>query len=68
MKPDEQRLWDAVVAGERPRTAGLDLGIHSRRVVYLCNKWSRLGIYDYGVSPDLGWVTGRRDPRVPARD
>lgn len=56
MKPDEQRLWDAVVAGERPRDAGARLGIHPQRVIYLCEKWARKRIYDYGVSADLGWV------------
>lgn len=56
MKSDESKLWEAVVAGERPRDAGQRLGIHPRRVIYLCEKWARRRTYDYGVSPDLGWV------------
>ena len=56
MKPDEQALWDALVAGEWPRDAGRRLGIDRRRVQYLCYKWSRQGKYEWGVSHDLGWI------------
>jgi hypothetical protein len=56
-KADEQALWLATVRGEKPRDAGKQLGIPSKRVVKLCEKWARKGIYDYGVSPDLGWPT-----------
>ena len=57
MKTDELALWDAVAAGEWPRDAGKRLRIHPRRVGFLCAKWSRRGIYDYGVVVDMGWVT-----------
>lgn len=60
-KPDEMALWAALVAGEWPRTAGPRLGIPSRRVWYLCEKWARQGIYDYGVSCDLGWINQHPD-------
>lgn len=56
-RPDEQALWALVAGGESPRDAGKHLGIHPRRVVHLCEKWARQGIYDYGVSADLGWAT-----------
>lgn len=59
VKPDELALWEAVVSGESPRLAGERLGIHPKRVVSLCEKWSRKGDYDYGTSPDLGWVVSR---------
>lgn len=55
MKPDEQRLRDAVQQGESPRDAGRRLGIHPRRVIYLCEKWARRGEYDYGTTADNGW-------------
>jgi hypothetical protein len=58
-KPDELALWARVAAGERPRDAGRDLGIPSGRVEYLCEKWASAGIYEYGVSADMGWPIGR---------
>lgn len=61
MKPDELALWEAAVAGEWPRIAGLRLGIHPKRIIYLCEKWARQGRYDFGVSPDLGWT----EPQPP---
>jgi hypothetical protein len=54
---DEKRLWAAVEAGEWPSDAGHRLGIPPKRVQYLCLKWARKRIYDYGVSCDLGWPT-----------
>lgn len=60
IKPDEQALWDALAAGEQPRTAGPRLGIPPKRVWYLCEKWSRRRIYGYGVSCDLGWLETRQ--------
>ncbi len=55
-KPDEHALWRAVVAGQLPRDAGRRLGIHRKRVTYICEKWALRRIYNYGVSADLGWV------------
>ena len=54
-RPDEDKLWAAVLAGERPRDAGRRLGMPPRRVIYLCEKWTTQGRYDYGVSADMGW-------------
>lgn len=56
MKPDEEALWKALEQGEWPRDAGRRLGINGKRVQYLCEKWAKKGIYDYGVSSDLGWI------------
>lgn len=56
MRDDERQLWEAIQSGRWPRDAGQELGMHWKRVVYLCEKWTRQGKYDYGVSPDLGWV------------
>jgi hypothetical protein len=55
---DEAQLWERVLARERPRDAGAELGIHPKRVIALCLKWSRQGRYDYGVAADMGWPTG----------
>lgn len=57
MKPDERALLLAVAAGDQPRDAGARLGIHHRRVDYLCEKWTGKGLYDWGVSVDTGWLT-----------
>ena len=62
-RPDEVALWAEVAAGRRPRAAGLQLGIPHGRVLYLCEKWGRLGIFTWGVTADLGWATDRVDPR-----
>lgn len=62
-KPDETNLWNALLAGEWPRDAGRRLGIHDKRVTYLCLKWTKQGTYDYGVCADLGWPTAG-DPRA----
>ena len=40
-----------------PRDVGAELGIHPKRVAYLCGKWSDRGWYDWGTSVDLGWLT-----------
>lgn len=56
-KADEKALWAAIQApGITPRFAGRFLGIPPRRVRYLCEKWARRRLYNYGVSSDLGWV------------
>lgn len=60
MKDDELELWVAVQAGETPRDAGHRLGIHYKRVQYLCQKWTDQRKYDYGVAVDLGWVLDER--------
>jgi hypothetical protein len=58
MKPDEKTLWDSFGDGtsyRTPREAAIALGMNHKRWLYLCEKWSDKGIYDYGVSADLGW-------------
>lgn len=55
---DERALWNLVVVSDlTPRAAGKLLDVHTKRVAYLCKKWARAGIYDYGVTVDLGWPT-----------
>lgn len=54
-RQDEKDLWSALLNGEKPRDAGIRLGIPPRRVEYLCNKWSVKGVYEWGVVYDLGW-------------
>lgn len=53
---DEELLWAALLEGEKPREAGARLDIPVNRVRYYCYKWSDKGVYDWGVSHDLGWV------------
>ena len=57
VRADETALWAALVAGETVRDAGERLGIPPNRVRYLCEKWSRKGVYEWGISHDLGWPT-----------
>lgn len=56
MKNDEINLWKYLESGIYPRDAAITLGMHHKRVEYLCNKWAKKGIYDYGVVCDLGWI------------
>ena len=68
IKADELALWEALLAGEKPRYAAQRLGIHHRRVWWLCRKWSERGMYDWGVVHDLGWVETKpswRPTRAP---
>lgn len=57
-RDDELKLWNAFGKGAEyrtPRAAGEALGMSEKRVGYLCEKWARKYIYDYGVALDLGW-------------
>lgn len=57
-RPDEVALWNAFGPGAEynsPRVAGWALDIPARRVAYLCKKWARQGVYDYGIACDIGW-------------
>jgi hypothetical protein len=60
-REDEQALWQALCVGEQPRTAGARLGIHHKRIEYLCHKWAARGIYGFGVVHDLGWREGQSE-------
>jgi hypothetical protein len=53
MRPDERKLLLWVFAGNWPRDCP---DIHPNRIAYLCDKWSRKGWYEYGVTVDLGWL------------
>lgn len=33
--------------------------VNYKRAWYLLEKWSNKGLYDYGVSLDLGWITDK---------
>lgn len=33
--------------------------IHHKRCWYLLEKWTGQGLYDYGVTLDLGWLTDK---------
>lgn len=59
-KPRHIGLLFPGVAGtnlESVRAIGARMGIHPKRIVYLCHKWSSRGWYDWGCSPDIGWLT-----------
>lgn len=63
MKNDEKLFFLACYSvylhGGRPRDVirMLDGMIHHKRCWYLLNKWSNIGMYDYGVTLDLGWFS-----------
>ena len=55
-KNDEELLWASFPEQYKyPRDAGKELGIPPKRVAYLCAKWAKQGVYEYGVTVDLGW-------------
>lgn len=56
MKSDEAALWEKVVAGERPEPAAAALGMPWKRLLYLLDKWTTQGKWDYGVHPTQGWL------------
>jgi hypothetical protein len=43
----EETIWDV----------GIRLGIHPKRIGYLCLKWAGRDWLDYGTSPGMGWLT-----------
>jgi hypothetical protein len=56
MKSDEEDLWMAFPDKyPNPREAGIALDIPTKRILYLCKKWSKQKKYNYGISLDLGW-------------
>ena len=43
--------------GKSPRDLGAELGMHWKRVAYLCRKWDDKGWFQCSVCDDLGWLT-----------
>src|SRR3990167_229874 len=66
VKPDELSLFLALAdehggpynpnQGRCARQLGKELGLHPKRVNYLCQKWTHKALYSYGVAVDLGWL------------
>lgn len=58
-KPDEYELWRSFGQGDEPfrypAEAAEALGIPFNRMRYLCLKWARAGIYEYGTWFGHGW-------------
>lgn len=72
MKPDEKMFFDRCMAeitvhepyvrrDRKPRDIinEPDFPIHPKRAWFLLDKWAGQGLYDYGVTVDLGWMTGK---------
>jgi hypothetical protein len=63
MKNDEQELLNAIHdkarTGENPYVRGIvrELGMNEKRAAYICEKWTKKGWYDWGVSVLAGWLT-----------
>lgn len=66
MKPDERAFLEECLQRceretfnnfvvVRPRDLINEGRINHKRAWYLLDKWSRRGLYDYGVNLDLGW-------------
>lgn len=70
VRADEVALWAAFgTDGEPhrwPRDAAAALGIPYGRAEYLCEKWARKGIYEYGVAAQLGWKLDAEAQRLHA--
>lgn len=68
IRPDEAELWQLVLrhctvqpgphTGVSPRDLLVDemIDIAPKRAWYLYEKWSDQGLYEWGVTIDLGWV------------
>ena len=73
MKRRDEALLMACLRRHRPtpsypiRISALDVGrlagIHPKRVHYLLVKWTRQGIWDYGVAPESGWFVDQDAPQ-----
>lgn len=62
MKPDEAVFLRAVADmphGWFVRDVMERLPVPWKRLLYLLKKWTRKGWYEYGVNPELGWLTFR---------
>lgn len=58
----EQYLFEQIKSGQKPRTViarMLEDGIieSPKQAWRTLEKWSDKGLYDYGVTLDLGWLT-----------
>ena len=57
VKFDEVELANRVIE-KNPYESGLPDGVEpTKRVLYILEKWSSRGWWDYGVSIHLGWMT-----------
>jgi hypothetical protein len=63
MKPDEKKLFDALVQGSKGkhpvyvREVVTLLGINEKRATFICKKWEKKGWYEFGVHVLAGWLT-----------
>lgn len=64
MKEDEQifliNLQNMTIPGKkipRVRELILEMDMNEKRAVYILDKWTSKGLYDYGVSILCGWLT-----------
>ncbi len=68
MSPElEEHLWERLREGKKPREvidSMLDVGsLQSPKQAWATlSKWGRQGLYDWGVTIDLGWLN--RDARL----
>lgn len=56
LSADTIALFDPWVA-TRPRGIVSRMDIAEKRALYIFEKWTMSGIYDYGTSTDVGWLT-----------
>ncbi len=61
MKPDEERLLVLIHAkgSEDVRRVIDGVGMNCKRALYILDKWTHKGWYDWGTSLDLGWLTSK---------
>ncbi len=66
----ERILWAGLMTGASPRDTiakmvDLRMIVSEKEAHATLVKWSERGLYDYGVSVDLGWLTpGAKFPRA----
>lgn len=60
MKEDERKLASGILHCKTvmaARGVAHELGIHTKRLNYILNKWSTKGWWEYGTAPVSGWIT-----------
>lgn len=56
-KSEEAMFYQLIkLSGKSPRELINELPINHKRAWYILRKWSGKGIYNYGVTLDLGWI------------
>ena len=57
IKPDENKLWKAIWKERKSiRDIIKEVNINEKRAIYILQKWTDKGLYNYGISVLSGWI------------